>query len=102
MTTMVSWQMVKPNQPLERVEAPLAEPGAAEQRQLVPRRRKLPVAVSPGAPQGQALVERPTRRHFQAGGMPAVAHQFVQVVVVQRQFGLQPVAEEAAPVAEFQ
>ena len=30
MTTMVSWQMVKPNQPLERVEAPLPEPGAGE------------------------------------------------------------------------
>jgi 6-hydroxycyclohex-1-ene-1-carbonyl-CoA dehydrogenase len=30
MTTMVSWQMVKPNQPLERVEAPLPEPGAGQ------------------------------------------------------------------------
>ena len=30
MTTMVSWQMVKPNQPLERVEAPLPEPGDGE------------------------------------------------------------------------
>jgi 6-hydroxycyclohex-1-ene-1-carbonyl-CoA dehydrogenase len=27
---MVSWQMVEPNQPLERVEAPLPEPGAGE------------------------------------------------------------------------
>ena len=30
MTTMVSWQMVKPNQPLERVERPLPEPEAGE------------------------------------------------------------------------
>jgi 6-hydroxycyclohex-1-ene-1-carbonyl-CoA dehydrogenase len=30
MTTMVSWQMVKPNQPMQRVEAPLPEPGAGE------------------------------------------------------------------------
>lgn len=30
MTKMVSWQMVKPNQPLERVETPLPEPGAGE------------------------------------------------------------------------
>ncbi len=30
MTTMVSWQMVKPNQPMERVEAPLPEPGDGE------------------------------------------------------------------------
>ena len=30
MTTMVSWQMVKPNQPLERVESPIAEPGPGE------------------------------------------------------------------------
>lgn len=30
MTTMVSWQMVKPNQPMERMEAPLPEPGAGE------------------------------------------------------------------------
>jgi 6-hydroxycyclohex-1-ene-1-carbonyl-CoA dehydrogenase len=30
MTTMVSWQMVKPNQPLERVEAALPEPGEGE------------------------------------------------------------------------
>jgi len=30
MTTMVSWQMVKPKQPLERVEAPLPEPGDGE------------------------------------------------------------------------
>jgi 6-hydroxycyclohex-1-ene-1-carbonyl-CoA dehydrogenase len=27
---MVSWQMVKPNQPLERVQAPLPEPGAGQ------------------------------------------------------------------------
>jgi len=30
MTTMISWQMVNPNQPLERVEAPLPEPQAGE------------------------------------------------------------------------
>ena len=30
MTTMVSWQMVNPKQPLERVEAPLPEPKAGE------------------------------------------------------------------------
>jgi 6-hydroxycyclohex-1-ene-1-carbonyl-CoA dehydrogenase len=30
MTTMVSWQMVKPNQPMQRVEVPLPEPGAGE------------------------------------------------------------------------
>ena len=30
MTTMVSWQMVERNKPLERVEAPLPEPGAGE------------------------------------------------------------------------
>lgn len=30
MTTMVSWQMVHPNQPLERVESPLPEPKAGE------------------------------------------------------------------------
>ena len=30
MTTLVSWQMVKPNQPLERVEAPLPQPGDGE------------------------------------------------------------------------
>ena len=30
MTTMVSWQMVNPNQPLERVETPLPEPKAGE------------------------------------------------------------------------
>lgn len=30
MTTMVSWQMVNPNQPLERVEAPIPEPKAGE------------------------------------------------------------------------
>lgn len=30
MTTMISWQMVNPNQPMERVEAPLPEPGAGE------------------------------------------------------------------------
>ncbi|MDJ0912187.1 MAG: 6-hydroxycyclohex-1-ene-1-carbonyl-CoA dehydrogenase [Desulfobacterales bacterium] len=30
MTTMVSWQMVKPNQPLERVESNLPEPGPGE------------------------------------------------------------------------
>jgi 6-hydroxycyclohex-1-ene-1-carbonyl-CoA dehydrogenase len=30
MTTMVSWQMVKPNQPLARVEAPLPEAGDGE------------------------------------------------------------------------
>lgn len=30
MTTMVSWQMVKPNQPLERVESPIAEPGSGK------------------------------------------------------------------------
>lgn len=30
MTTMVSWQMVNPNQPLERVESPLPEPKAGE------------------------------------------------------------------------
>lgn len=30
MTTMVSWQMVKPNQPLVRVEAPLPEPGEGD------------------------------------------------------------------------
>jgi len=30
MTTMVSWQMVNPKQPLERVEAPLPEPKDGE------------------------------------------------------------------------
>ena len=30
MTTLVSWQMVKPNQPLERVKTPLPEPGDGE------------------------------------------------------------------------
>ncbi len=30
MTTMVSWQMVHPNQPLERVESPLPEPKVGE------------------------------------------------------------------------
>jgi 6-hydroxycyclohex-1-ene-1-carbonyl-CoA dehydrogenase len=30
MTTMVSWQMVAPNKPMERVEAPLPEPGEGE------------------------------------------------------------------------
>ena len=30
MTTMVSWQMVEPNRPLERVEVPIPEPGVGE------------------------------------------------------------------------